>query len=227
VLLLNQQLSAVNRLALANELPDAIVGATGLKITPQDPIVPEAAQALIDQISNLLPRIKITDLLMDVDDWTRFTRHFVHPKSGAQVQDRTLLLWATLADAINLGLTKMAESSLGANYSKLSWLQAWHIRDETYSARLVDLVNAQFRHPFAANWGDGRSSSSDSQRFRVGGRAESTGHINPKYGAEPGRWSTPIFRTRMRRSAPKWSRRHARFDQCARRASLPLVGFVY
>ena len=30
-------------------------------------------------------------------------------------------------------------------------------------------------------------SSSDGQRFRAGGRAESTGHINPKYGAEPGR----------------------------------------
>ena len=187
VLLLNQQLSTVNRLALANELPDAIISATGLKITPQDPIVPESAQALIDQSSNLLPRIKITELLMDVDDWTGFTRHFVHLKSGAQVQDRTLLLSAILADAINLGLTKMAESSPGANYSKLSWLQAWHIRDETYSAGLADLVNAQFRHPFAANWGDGSTSSSDGQRFRAGGRAESTGHINPKYGAEPGK----------------------------------------
>ncbi|HAY2774751.1 TPA: transposase, partial [Escherichia coli] len=38
-----------------------------------------------------------------------------------------------LGDAINLGLTKMAESSPGLTYAKLSWLQAWHIRDETYS----------------------------------------------------------------------------------------------
>jgi TnpA family transposase len=187
VLLLNQQLAKVNRLALANELPDAIISDTGLKITPQDPVVPESAQILIDQSSNLLPRIKITELLMDVDDWTGFTRHFVHLKSGAQVTDRTLLLSAILADAINLGLTKMAESSPGANYAKLSWLQAWHIRDETYSAGLADLVNAQFRHPFAVNWGDGSTSSSDGQRFRAGGRAESTGHINPKYGAEPGK----------------------------------------
>jgi TnpA family transposase len=185
--LLNQQLATVNRLALINELPDAIISDTGLKITQQDPVVPESAQALIDQSSNLLPRIKITELLMDVDDWTGFTRHFVHLKSGAQVPDRTLLLSAILADAINLGLTKMAESSPGANYAKLSWLQAWHIRDETYSAGLADLVNAQFQHPFAANWGDGSTSSSDGQRYRAGGRAESTGHINPKYGAEPGK----------------------------------------
>ena len=72
-------------------------------------------------------------------------------------------------------------------YAKLSWLQAWHIRDETYSAALAELVNAQFRHPFAGQWGDGTTSSSDGQRFKVGSRAESTGHINPKYGAEPGR----------------------------------------
>lgn len=164
MLLLNQQLSTVNRLALANEMPDAIISATGLKIKPQDPIVPESAQVLIDQSSNLLPRIKIKELLMDVDDWPGFIRHFVHLKSGAQVQDRTLLLSAILADAINLGLTKMAESSPGANYSKLSWLQAWHIRDETYSSGLADLVNAQFRHQFAS-WGDGSTSSSDCQRF--------------------------------------------------------------
>jgi len=187
VLLLNQQLATVNRLALADGLPDAIITDTGLKITPQDAVVPESAQTLIDQASALLPRIKITELLMEVDDWTGFTRHFTHLKSGEQAQDRTLLLSTILADAINLGLTKMAESCSGATYSKLSWLQAWHIRDETYSAGLADLVNAQLRHPFATNWGDGSTSSSDGQRFRAGGRAESTGHINPKYGAEPGK----------------------------------------
>ena len=149
--------------------------------------MPESAQVLINQAGSLLPRIKITELLMDVDEWTGFTRHFVHLKSGATVQDKTLLLSAILADAINLGLTKMAESSPGASYSKLSWLQAWHMRDETYSASLADLVNAQTGHAFAGNWGDGSTSSSDGQRFRAGGRAESTGHVNPKYGAEPGK----------------------------------------
>ncbi|WP_419185037.1 Tn3 family transposase, partial [Stutzerimonas stutzeri] len=41
----------------------------------------------------------------------------------------------------------------GTTYAKLAWLQAWHIRDETYGAALAELVNAQFRHPFAEHWG--------------------------------------------------------------------------
>ncbi|MFP1453850.1 Tn3 family transposase [Escherichia coli] len=48
-------------------------------------------------------------------------------------------------------------------------------------------ANHQYRHAFAAHWGDGTTSSSDGQRFRAGGRGESTGHVNPKYGSEPGR----------------------------------------
>ncbi|EOD5600015.1 Tn3 family transposase [Pseudomonas aeruginosa] len=185
--LLDEQLATVARLAKDNELPDAILTESGLKITPLDAAVPDRAQALIDQTSQLLPRIKITELLMDVDDWTGFSRHFTHLKDGAEAKDRTLLLSAILGDAINLGLTKMAESSPGLTYAKLSWLQAWHIRDETYSAALAELVNHQYRHAFAAHWGDGTTSSSDGQRFRAGGRGESTGHVNPKYGSEPGR----------------------------------------
>lgn len=184
---LTQQLETVNRLAAAGELPDASLTAAGLKITPLDAAVPDAAQALIDQIAHLLPHVKITDLLLEVDEWTGFSRHFTHLKTGAPAKDSALLLTTLLADGLNLGLTKMAESCPGSTPAKLAWLQAWHIRDDTYSLALAELVNAQLRHPFAAHWGDGTTSSSDGQRFRAGGRAESTGHINPKYGAEPGR----------------------------------------
>ena len=157
-----------------------------MKITPLTNSVPEEADALMQQACGLLPHVKITELLMEVDEWTGFTRHFTHIKSGDVASEKTLLLTAILADGINLGLTKMAESCPGTTYAKLSWLQAWHIRDETYSAALAELVNAQFRHPFAANWGDGTTSSSDGQRFKAGGRAEAAGHVNPKYGSEPG-----------------------------------------
>jgi TnpA family transposase len=185
--LLETQLATVNSMALANTLPDAIITESGLKITPLDAAVPDTAQALIDQTAMILPHVKITELLMEVDGWTGFTRHFTHLKSGDVAKDKNLLLTTILADAINLGLTKMAESCPGTTYAKLAWLQAWHTRDETYSTALAELVNAQFRHPFAGHWGDGTTSSSDGQNFRTGSKAESTGHINPKYGSSPGR----------------------------------------
>jgi TnpA family transposase len=187
LMLLETQLSTVNRLALANDLPDAIITESGLKITPLDAVMPETAQALIDRTAMMLPHIKITELLLEVDEWTGFTRHFTHLKSGDSAPDRHLLMTAILADAINLGLTKMAESCPGTSYAKLAWLQAWHIRDETYGAAQAELVNAQLRHPFAGHWGDGSTSSSDGQNFRTGSQAESTGHVNPKYGSSPGK----------------------------------------
>lgn len=127
LLLLNQQLINVNRMAKENELPDAIVTGSGLKITPLDSAVPDAAQILINSTAMLMPHVKITEILMEVDEWTGFTRHFVHLKNGDTVKDKTLLLTTILADAINLGLIKMAESCPGTTYAKLSWLQAWHI----------------------------------------------------------------------------------------------------
>ena len=184
---LQLQLETVNALAKANDLPDAVITESGLKITPLDAAVPEVAQKIIVAAAASLPHIKITDLLLEVDRWTHFSKHFTHLKSGDLAKDKLLLLTTILADGINLGLTKMAESCPGTTYAKLSWLTAWHIRDETYSAALAQLVNTQTQHPFSAQWGDGTTSSSDGQRFRAGSKAQGTGHVNPKYGAEPGR----------------------------------------
>lgn len=184
---LDRELATVERLAAANELPDATITSTGrLKITPLDNAVPDEAEVLMEQAYNLLPHLKITELLLEVDNWTSFTRHFRHLKSRAEAEDKHLLLTAILADAINLGLRKMAESCPGMTYAKLTWLQAWHIRDETYSAGLAELVNAQFRQTFADYWGEGTTSSSDGQYFKAGGMGKFAGQVNLKYGQEPG-----------------------------------------
>lgn len=185
--LLERELATVERLAAANELPDAaITSAGGLKITPLDNAVPDEAEELMQQAYNMLPHLKITELLQEVDGWTGFTRHFKHLKNGSSAEDQSLLLTTILADAINLGLSKMAESCPGSTYAKLAWLQAWHIRDETYSAALAEMTNAQFSQPFAAYWGDGTTSSSDGQNFKAGGRGQFAGQVNLKYGQEPG-----------------------------------------
>lgn len=184
---LEHELTTAERLAAAGELPDAAVTTTGrLKIAPLDNAVPDEAEALMLLVYGMLPHLKITELLLEVDDWTGFTQHFKHLKSGAPAEDRHLLLTTILADGINLGLSKMAESCPGTTYAKLAWLQAWHIRDETYSAGLAEIVNAQHCQPLAAYWGDGTTSSSDGQNFRAGGRGQSAGQVNLRYGQDPG-----------------------------------------
>ena len=185
--LLQKQLSAVEKLASIDKLPYATITSAGrLKITPLDNTVPEEAEVLMRQVYGLLPRLKITELLMEVDNWTNFTSHFKHLKTGMIAEDRKLLLTVILADAINLGLSKMSESCPGTTYAKLTWLQAWYIRDETYSSGLAELVNAQFNQSFAAHWGTGATSSSDGQNFKAGSQGECSGQVNLKYGQKPG-----------------------------------------
>ncbi|AIV82411.1 transposase [Burkholderia pseudomallei] len=93
---------------------------------------------LTQQAYDLMPRVKITDLLFEVDQWTNFTPHFTHLKSDAEPPDRTLPLTAILAEAFNLGLEKMADACPGTSAAKLSWMVAWYIRDETYQNALAE-----------------------------------------------------------------------------------------
>ena len=185
--LLEAELSKVEQLAMMDALPDAVITQKGqLKVSPLTKAVPETVTVLMQQAYALLPHVKITDLLLEVDHWTDFTGHFTHLRSREPAQERELLLTVILSDAINLGLRKMSASCPGTTYTKLTRLQAWHIRDETYSAALAEVINAQYHQPFAAWWGDGTTSSSDGQNFKAGGRGQFAGQVNLKYGQEPG-----------------------------------------
>ena len=182
---LRETLDLTEALGKAGELPDVELSENGMKISPLEGDRPDGSEALNGIANGMLPRLKITDLLLEVDRWTNFTRHFSHLKTNEPVKDRALLLTAILADAINLGLVKMAEACPGKSLAKLTWLVAWHIRDETYRTALAELVNFQHRIPFAVHWGEGTTSSSDGQRYRAGGRGEAGAEINARYGTDP------------------------------------------
>ena len=75
---LHAELQRVDSLAMANQLPEASITDGVLKISPLDNQESDTAETLTRQASSLLPRVKITDLLSDVDDWCNFGRHFTH-----------------------------------------------------------------------------------------------------------------------------------------------------
>ena len=67
----------------------------------------------------------------------------------------------------------------------LSWTADWHIREETYSKALAEIINVHHKLPFAQHWGDGPTSSSDGQAFPISTRRPATATINAKYGRDP------------------------------------------
>jgi TnpA family transposase len=122
----------------------------------------------------------------EIDHMVHFSRHFTHLHSGEPTKDREALFAALLAEATNLGLSRMADATPGMTRTRLSWVSDWYVRDDCFTKALAEIVNYQHRPPFSANWGDGTTSSSDGQRFPVGGLRSNTAQINAKCGPEPG-----------------------------------------
>lgn len=148
--------------------------------------VPPHADAQTRRAYDALPPIKITELLVDVDRWTGFTRHFTALRQGTPPRDREALFAAILADATNLGPVKMAMATPGMSYGRIAQVSDWHIRDETYAHALAELANAQHQQELATQWGTGTTSSSDGQHFPAGGRRENSAQANAHYGTGPG-----------------------------------------
>ena len=183
---LNARMAEVNQKALNGELPDAVLDDSGLKISPLRNAVPDDAENLKAQLYSLLPRIRITDLLAEVAVWTGFGDRFTHVRSGDPPSDSAALMAAILADATNLGLARMAESSQGLTHARLIWTAQWHIRDESYAAALASIVDYHHVLPHSAIWGPGTGSSSDGQFYRAGAKGEARADYNAKYGSDSG-----------------------------------------
>jgi TnpA family transposase len=179
--LLEGRLSEVDAKAAADKLEDVRIKGDELKITPLKAATPEAAEILADRLYAMVPNLRITSLLAEVDRWTDFGGAFTHLHSGAPGDDRRVVLTAVLADATNLGLTRMAEACSLTSYRQLAWTAAWHLREETYRRALAILVNAQQRQPLAALFGAADVSSSDGQHFPTAGPGEAVGAVNAHY----------------------------------------------
>ena len=182
---LGARLAEISAQAECDALQDVRVRGTELKITPLNAATPDAAEVLTKRLYALLPPVRVTDLLAEVDRWTGFSDAFTHLHTGLPADDARVVLTAVLADATNLGLTRMAEACNITSYRHLAWTAGWHLREETYRQALARLVSAQHRQPLAAAFGTGTVSSSDGQLFLTAGRGEAVGGINARFGRDP------------------------------------------
>lgn len=183
--IMERRLGEIADKAVGDRLEDVRIKGAALKVTPLKAVTPEQAEALTERLYRRLPGMRITELLAEVDRWTEFSAAFTHLHSGLPAEDPRVVLTAVLADATNMGLTRMAEACSVASYRQLAWTAAWHLREDSYGRALGMLVNAQQAHPLARAFGAGIASSSDGQHFHVGGPGEAVGAVNARHGRDP------------------------------------------
>jgi TnpA family transposase len=209
--LLDRRMGEIDTKAAADKLEDVRIKGDELKITPLKAITPEEAEAAAERLYAMAPSARITSVLADVHSWTGFANAFTHLHTGMPADDPRVILTGVLADATNLGLTRMAEACSVASYRELAWTAGWHLREDTYRQALAMVVNAQQRQPLAAQFGFADVSSSDGQAFLTAGRGEALGAHNARHGH--GREPSALFYTHV-------SSRHAPFHT----ASIPPSG---
>lgn len=146
--------------------------------TVADPVQEGRLRRLIEP---RLPEVDLAELLIEVDGWTGFADQLT-PLSGnsRRSPDMPCLLYAAiLAQATNLGLTGMAKASQ-FSYQQLEWAWEQYCREDNLTAASALLVDYHHSLPLSQEWGDGRLSSSDGQRFGARTRGPGTAAL-PRY----------------------------------------------
>jgi TnpA family transposase len=113
----------------------------------------------------MVPATRITDVLSQVQRWTGFIQHFGHVSTGLPPADERAFLATLIAEATNLGLSRMAEVCGVASRRALLRMQTWHMREETFRAALASLTDAIHAEPLAAWFGSGHRASADGQAY--------------------------------------------------------------
>lgn len=148
---------------------------------------PEEAKQLSAKLYHMLPRIKLTDLLLEVANWIGFEQQFIHASTNKPPKGEEIIisLASLMAMGTNIGLTKMAEATPGISYHQLANASQWRMYDDALNRAQAMLVNFQHRLPLASYWGDGTTSSSDGMRVQIG-VSSLNASSNPHYGSGKG-----------------------------------------
>jgi TnpA family transposase len=146
----------------------------------------------------MLPKVKLTDLLMEVAHWTGFDKMLVHASTNRppREEENPILMAALMAMGTNIGLTKMADATPGITYHQMANAAQWRLYDDAISRAQATLVNFQKKLTLASYWGDGTTSSSDGMRVQVGVsslHAESNPHYGTGKGATIYRFTSDQF----------------------------------
>lgn len=116
-----------------------------------------------------LPRtVRLERVLIDVDNWCRFSDAFKGAQAPRQKPSRrAALLAALVGHGTNLGVDGIRDSTEEFQAGEIERASRQCVRPETLRAANRAIVNFHAALPISQAWGDGTRSSSDGQRFAI------------------------------------------------------------
>jgi TnpA family transposase len=150
---------------------------------------PSTLTLLNKKISELLPRVDLTELMLEIHARTGFLDEFTHvSESTARADDLPISLCAVLlAEACNIGLEPLIKHHIPAlTRHRLSWVKQNYIRAETLALANARLVDYQSTIPLAKKWGGGDVASADGMRFVTSVSTINAGPNRKYFGSKKG-----------------------------------------
>ena len=123
--------------------------------------------ALQAWLAENLHDIKLPELLIEVDNELHFTDHFSSVVQQREAEEVCAVLAAIMAHGCNVGPYTMARLTGDITYRQIKRITDWQLTEEAQREALAVLVNAISRLDVTQTWGQGKTSSSDGQRFRA------------------------------------------------------------
>jgi TnpA family transposase len=110
--------------------------------------------------------VKLPELLIEIDNELKITRQFLPTarKNAPNPEDICAVIATVMAHGCNIGPYTMAQLT-GINYGRIKHISDWMISEEGLRATLATVVNAISNLDITQAWGEGKTSSSDGQRF--------------------------------------------------------------
>jgi TnpA family transposase len=136
------------------------------RVTAKD--IPDSAVTLQAAITQRMPTRNLLDILINIEHWTNFTRHF-GPLSGTDPKlDRAAerYLQTVFAIGCNLGPTQAARHMAGTvSAHMLSFVNRRHFTVEKLEAAQRELIELYLLLDLPKVWGDGRTVAADGTQY--------------------------------------------------------------
>ncbi|WP_291869876.1 Tn3 family transposase [Maribacter sp.] len=152
-------------------------------------VEPDSLKSLKESILSLLPKVDLTELLLEIQGHTNFIDSFSHvSESSSRSKDLTVSICAVLiAEACNIGIEPLVKDNIPAlTRHRLNWVKQNYFREETLTKSNAKLVDYQSTLSLVNKWGSGMVASADGMRFVTPVQTINSGYNRKYFGANRG-----------------------------------------